>query len=128
MDFLKKHYEKVLLGVVLVGLAVGAALLPWMISKERDLERAKADEIIIYYLRKDAAYGNWGFWIWAAPGGDGGANLGKLHESDVGQFIGGMLSDANRHNIAGQLMPLVTFQVTPIRWYAHPFLLHSCVP
>ena len=46
MDFLKKHYEKVLLGVVLVGLAVGAALLPWMISKERDLERAKADEII----------------------------------------------------------------------------------
>jgi hypothetical protein len=46
MDFLKKHYEKVLLGVVLVGLAVGAALLPWMISSERAAEREKANEII----------------------------------------------------------------------------------
>lgn len=46
MDFLKRHYEKVLLGVVLLGLAVGAALLPWMISNKRDSERAKADEII----------------------------------------------------------------------------------
>ena len=46
MDFLKKHYEKVLLGVVLVGLAVAAALLPWMISSERDSERAKSEEII----------------------------------------------------------------------------------
>ncbi|MCU0782827.1 MAG: hypothetical protein MUF81_02025 [Verrucomicrobia bacterium] len=46
MDFFKRHYEKVLLGVVLAGLAVGAALLPWMISSERDSERVKADEII----------------------------------------------------------------------------------
>ncbi len=46
MDFLKKHYEKVLLGVVLVGLAVGAALLPWMISSERAALQALADEII----------------------------------------------------------------------------------
>lgn len=46
MDFLKKHYEKVLLGVVLAGLAVGAALLPWMIASDRAAERAKADEII----------------------------------------------------------------------------------
>jgi len=41
MDFLKKHYEKVLLGVVLVGLAVGAAMLPWMISSERAAEAEK---------------------------------------------------------------------------------------
>lgn len=43
MDLLKKHYEKVLLGLVLLGLAVGAALLPWMISNERTSLRALAD-------------------------------------------------------------------------------------
>lgn len=36
MDFLKKHYEKVLLGVVLVGLSVAVALLPFFISSEKD--------------------------------------------------------------------------------------------
>jgi len=46
MDFLKKHYEKVLLGVVLAGLAVGAALLPWMISAERNSLKEMADAII----------------------------------------------------------------------------------
>jgi len=35
MDFLKKNYEKVVLGIVLVGLAVSAAFLPLMISGER---------------------------------------------------------------------------------------------
>lgn len=35
MDFLKKHYEKVLLGVVLVGLAVAVAVLPFFISSEK---------------------------------------------------------------------------------------------
>jgi hypothetical protein len=35
MELLKKHYEKILLGVVLLGLTVGAALLPLMISGER---------------------------------------------------------------------------------------------
>jgi len=46
MDFLKKNYEKVLLAVVLVGLAVGAALLPWMIQSDREAEAAKALEIM----------------------------------------------------------------------------------
>jgi hypothetical protein len=36
MDFLKKHYEKVLLGVVLIGLAVAVAVLPFFISSEKD--------------------------------------------------------------------------------------------
>jgi hypothetical protein len=45
MDFLKKHYEKVLLGVVLLGLAVGAALLPWMISGERKTLQDLADDV-----------------------------------------------------------------------------------
>ncbi len=35
MDFLKKHYEKVLLGVVLVGLAVAVAFLPFKIASEK---------------------------------------------------------------------------------------------
>jgi hypothetical protein len=35
MDFLKKHYEKVLLGVVLLGLAVAVAFLPFKIASEK---------------------------------------------------------------------------------------------
>jgi hypothetical protein len=46
VDLLKKHYEKILLGGVLLVLAVSAGLLPVMISGERDDLRAKADEII----------------------------------------------------------------------------------
>jgi len=39
MKFVKKHYEKILLGLVLLGLAVGTALLPYIISnKRKDLE------------------------------------------------------------------------------------------
>ncbi len=42
MDLLKKHYEKIILGGVLLVLAVGAALLPIQISSERqDLEDKK---------------------------------------------------------------------------------------
>lgn len=41
MDLLKKHYEKILLGAVLLGLVVGAALLPWAIARDRqELEEA----------------------------------------------------------------------------------------
>jgi len=36
MDFVKKHYEKVLLSVVLLGLAVAAALLPMKVSTIRE--------------------------------------------------------------------------------------------
>jgi hypothetical protein len=35
MDFLKKHYEKVLLGVVLLGLALAVAFLPFKITSEK---------------------------------------------------------------------------------------------
>jgi hypothetical protein len=35
MDFIKKHYEKILLGVVLLGLAVAIAFLPFTIASER---------------------------------------------------------------------------------------------
>ncbi len=35
MEILKKHYEKIVLGLVLLGLVVGAAFLPIMIGSER---------------------------------------------------------------------------------------------
>jgi len=35
MDFLKKHYEKILLGIVLIGLAVAFVFLPFKISAEK---------------------------------------------------------------------------------------------
>ncbi len=35
MEFLKKHYEKVLFGLVLLGLALAVAFLPWQINSER---------------------------------------------------------------------------------------------
>ncbi len=35
MDFVKKHYEKVLLGLVLLGLAVAVAFLPFKIASEK---------------------------------------------------------------------------------------------
>jgi len=44
MDFLKKHYEKLILGVVLIGLAVAVAVLPFFISSEKDkLNQMKAN-------------------------------------------------------------------------------------
>jgi hypothetical protein len=46
MDKLKKHYERILLGGVLLILVVSAALLPVMIASERDSLKAKSDEII----------------------------------------------------------------------------------
>jgi len=35
MDFLKKHYEKIILGIVLVGLAVAVAFIPFKVGSER---------------------------------------------------------------------------------------------
>ena len=46
MDLLKKHYEKIVLGGVLLVLVVSAALLPIMIGSERDSLKEKSDEII----------------------------------------------------------------------------------
>lgn len=40
MDFLKKHYEKVILGVVLLGLAAAAAYLPFKTSSEKQMLQA----------------------------------------------------------------------------------------
>jgi len=46
MDFIKKHWEKVLLGVVLVGLAVAVAFLPLKIMSERESLAKTRDTIL----------------------------------------------------------------------------------
>jgi len=46
MDLLKKHYEKIILGGVLLILAVGAALLPIQIGGERDELKQKEIDIV----------------------------------------------------------------------------------
>jgi hypothetical protein len=46
MDLIKKHYEKVLLGVVLLGLTVAVVLLPFIISAKRaDLEQKRVNSV-----------------------------------------------------------------------------------
>jgi len=46
MDFIKKHWEKVLLGVVLVGLAVAVAFLPLKIAAEKQTLQEVRDRIL----------------------------------------------------------------------------------
>jgi hypothetical protein len=46
MDFIKKHYEKVLLGVVLIGLAAAVAFLPFVISGEKQKLTELANSIL----------------------------------------------------------------------------------
>src|ERR1700677_2505785 len=46
MELLKKHYEKILLGVVLLGLTVGAASLQWVISNERAGLEAHSEAVL----------------------------------------------------------------------------------
>lgn len=46
MDLLKKHYEKIILGGVLLILTVGAAFLPIQIGSERDELKQKENDII----------------------------------------------------------------------------------
>lgn len=46
MDLIKKHYEKVLLGVVLLGLTVAVVMLPFIISAKRtDLETQRVNSV-----------------------------------------------------------------------------------
>lgn len=46
MDFLKKHYEKLTLGVVLIGLAVAVAFLPFKISGDKQALQEQRDGLI----------------------------------------------------------------------------------
>jgi hypothetical protein len=46
MEFLKKHYEKIILSVVLLGLAVVAAYLPIKVNQEKEREAARKEQLI----------------------------------------------------------------------------------
>jgi hypothetical protein len=46
MDFLKKHYEKIILSLVLLGLAVVAAKLPMQVNEEKQKEEARKQSLI----------------------------------------------------------------------------------
>ena len=41
MQFLKAHYEKIILSIVLIGLAAAAALMPMKVSQERQLQEER---------------------------------------------------------------------------------------
>lgn len=46
MEFLKKHYEKIILSVVLLGLAAVAATLPLKVKQEKDREEARKNDLL----------------------------------------------------------------------------------
>jgi hypothetical protein len=46
MQFLKKNYEKVLLGLVLCGLVVAVGFLPFLVSKEKEDQENRRNKII----------------------------------------------------------------------------------
>jgi hypothetical protein len=46
MQFIKKNYEKVLLGLVLVGLVAVAVFLLFLVSNEKDAQQARRDKIL----------------------------------------------------------------------------------
>ena len=51
MEFLKKHYEKILLGAVLLGLAIAVAFLPFLISGEKEKLEEARDRIINHPIK-----------------------------------------------------------------------------
>lgn len=46
MDFLKAHYEKIILSVVLLGLVAAAALMPMKVSAEREQEEERKNVLL----------------------------------------------------------------------------------
>src|SRR5262249_1204168 len=46
MDFLKKHYEKLILGIVLLGLVVAAGFIPFKVASERKELEEKRSSLI----------------------------------------------------------------------------------
>jgi hypothetical protein len=46
MQFIKKNYEKILLGLVLVGLVVAVAFLPFLVASEKQAQEERSNKII----------------------------------------------------------------------------------
>ncbi len=58
------------------------------ISAAHDELKPGDDEVVVYYYRADGKYADWGFWLWAIPGGDGGATWEKSKILGVSNGIG----------------------------------------
>ncbi len=58
MDFVKKHYEKILLAVVLLGLVGALVMLPFMIASDRDRQEQMKEGIIHSHVARSR------YWIW----------------------------------------------------------------
>src|SRR5436190_20190619 len=52
MDFIKKNYEKLLLGLVLVGLVVAVAFLFVLVSKDKDEQEERRNKILKATVRE----------------------------------------------------------------------------
>ncbi len=61
----------------------------------------KDDEFVIYYYRKDGNYEPWALWIWANPGGDGGASWPFTQNWLVQDGIGYMRLKLNGSSTGG---------------------------
>lgn len=61
----------------------------------------KDDEFVIYYYRKDGNYVPWALWIWANPGGDGGASWPFTQNWSVSDGIGYMRLKLNGSSTGG---------------------------
>lgn len=58
-----------------------------IVAAAHKLVAPAADEVVLYYYRPDGKYQDWGFWLWANPGGDGSKVWDK---SSMLQVAGGV--------------------------------------
>lgn len=60
------------------------------------------DEFVVYYVRRDKNYAPWALWMWAVPGGDGGAAWPFTQNWSVQDGIGYMRFKIDGSNTGGQ--------------------------
>lgn len=60
------------------------------------------DEFVVYYVRSDKDYDKWALWMWAIPGGDGGANWNYTQNWKVQDNIGYMRFKVDGSTTGGQ--------------------------
>lgn len=61
-----------------------------------------SDEFVVYYVRPDKKYEKWALWMWALPGGDGGANWQYTQNWTVRDGIGYMRFKTDGSSTGGQ--------------------------
>lgn len=60
------------------------------------------DEFVVYYVRPDKNYEKWALWMWAVPGGDGGANWNYTQNWSVQDGIGYMRFKTDGSSTGGE--------------------------